>query len=115
MYFAFSKEIKNPKKAVIILSDIFGIFINSQLLADQFASQGYIAVPDLFDGDSLPLDALTSDKVDFGAWFSKHNIDAVASLVKFTLEHVRDKLGIRNHRWCRILLRGKGNPNRHLP
>lgn len=65
-----------PKdKAILLLTDIFGIsLINSKLLADSFAENGLLTfVPDLFDGDAAPPDALTGGKFDLGAWLGKHS------------------------------------------
>jgi dienelactone hydrolase len=42
--------------AVLILPDVMGIWINSKLIADQFAANGYLCLlVDLFNGDPLPL------------------------------------------------------------
>ncbi|KAJ5266645.1 hypothetical protein N7478_009453 [Penicillium angulare] len=48
---------KSTKKAILILTDIIGHkFINVQLIADQFAANGYfVVIPDLFAGDPVPL------------------------------------------------------------
>lgn len=36
---------------IIFLSDIFGVYPNAKLLADEWAKQGYeVLIPDLFDG-----------------------------------------------------------------
>ncbi|KAM0344832.1 hypothetical protein ACHAPU_007214 [Fusarium lateritium] len=46
-----------PTKAVLYLPDIFGIWQNSMLMADAFASEGYVClVVDTFNGDPVPLE-----------------------------------------------------------
>ncbi|KAI0357999.1 alpha/beta-hydrolase [Trametes cingulata] len=69
--------VKYPKdKVVLYLSDGFGLKLqNNLLLADDYARNGFkVVVPDLFDGDALPEDALsTPGKVDIPAWLSKHS------------------------------------------
>jgi dienelactone hydrolase len=41
----------------LILSDALGIYHDSKLIADDFASRGYLTlIPDLFEGDAVPMD-----------------------------------------------------------
>ncbi|KAJ3178920.1 hypothetical protein HDU87_003187 [Geranomyces variabilis] len=49
------------KKAVILLSDVFGWkYPNTRILADRFALAGYTAfLPDMFDGGALPYESYT--------------------------------------------------------
>jgi dienelactone hydrolase len=60
---------KHPGKAVLFLPDVIGIWQNSKLLADQLAANGYLTlIPDLFDGDPVPL----GSPPDFVArWFKE--------------------------------------------
>lgn len=53
---AASPEERQLKRAVLLLTDIFGVDIsNGKLIADSYASAGYLAVmPDLFDGKPVP-------------------------------------------------------------
>lgn len=53
-------ESKSPTQSVIFLVDVFGwTFPNVRLLADQYAEAGlYCYIPDVHDGDSLPLSFL---------------------------------------------------------
>ncbi|ODQ65187.1 dienelactone hydrolase family protein [Nadsonia fulvescens var. elongata DSM 6958] len=63
----------NQSKVILFLTDIIGHkFINAQLLADEFASRGYyVIVPDLFNGDPVPLNP--SPDFDLRAhWLPKH-------------------------------------------
>jgi dienelactone hydrolase len=50
------------------LSDIFGIFPNSQLVADAFAANGSLAVlPDLFNGHQVNIGDYDAKTIDVGA------------------------------------------------
>ncbi|KAL5610427.1 hypothetical protein FOBRF1_006544 [Fusarium oxysporum] len=55
-YIAIAPEGKAHKGiGILYLSDVFGIWNNSKLMADQFAANGYTTIiPDLFNGDVLP-------------------------------------------------------------
>jgi len=58
--------ISNPKTppsgkvdTLIMITDIFGIYVNAKLLCDEWAGQGYrVLMPDLFEGDGIPTDML---------------------------------------------------------
>lgn len=81
-------------KAVLYLSDIFGIYNNSKLLADQFAAQGYTTViPDLLTEDQLPLDVFEIPDFDIQKWAVRHGPDAVDPIVEETINYIRNTLG----------------------
>ncbi|EIW59789.1 alpha/beta-hydrolase [Trametes versicolor FP-101664 SS1] len=81
-----------PKdKVVLLLTDVFGIPLNNnKLLADDFARNGFRTVmPDLFQGDALPENALNDPTFDRAAWMGKHgpeswtpDIDAVVAALQ---------------------------------
>nr|AJD23204.1 carboxypeptidase Y [Onygena corvina] len=94
IYFAYPKETnKKPGKAVLILSDVRGISVNSQLLADYIATCGYLVViPDLFRGDKLLPDR--SPDFDLYAWLAKHTTNEVDPMVASTIKMLREEHGI---------------------
>jgi len=65
-----------PKhKVVLFLPDAFGhVFVNAQLLADGFASNGFkVVIPDYLNGDPIPVDALSGNTgFDLQAWLKTH-------------------------------------------
>lgn len=68
-------------------------FINAQLIADQFAANGFlVAMPDLFHGDPLPLNR-PSD-FDFNAWISSHTTSRVDPVVSAAIENLKSRHGI---------------------
>ena len=103
-----------PKdKVVLFLSDVFGIpLVNNkvraasgsifaqqcsshrcgpvQLLVDDFARNGYRTImPDLFQGDALPEDAMSRTDFDRASWIGRHGpeswkpaVDAVVSALQ---------------------------------
>lgn len=79
------------------MSDIFGLFDNNLLLADEFAKSGYLTiVPDLFNGDQVPADALESGKFDLQSWLPKHVPNVTDPIVSSTLKHIREALKIES-------------------
>ncbi|KAF5020657.1 hypothetical protein F66182_7313 [Fusarium sp. NRRL 66182] len=55
-YIATAPEDKAHKgTGLVYIPDVFGIWTNSQLMADQFAANGYTTIiPDIFNGDKMP-------------------------------------------------------------
>lgn len=50
----------SSKGTLIFLPDIFGIYPNAKLLADEWAGQGYTALfPDVLEGDAIPVEMLS--------------------------------------------------------
>ncbi|KAF8183685.1 dienelactone hydrolase endo-1,3,1,4-beta-D-glucanase [Pholiota molesta] len=82
-----------PKdKAILFLTDVFGPqFINAQLLADDFAANGFkVYAPDILNGDPVPTSAFDpGSDFDLGNWFPTHTqahtrptIDKVVNALK---------------------------------
>ncbi|KAI0630616.1 alpha/beta-hydrolase [Trametes polyzona] len=78
-------------KVVLFLSDVFGIpLVNNKLLVDDFARNGFRTImPDLFQGDALPEDALNRQDFDRAAWSARHTpetwipvVDAVVAALQ---------------------------------
>ncbi|PGH10657.1 hypothetical protein AJ79_05371 [Helicocarpus griseus UAMH5409] len=86
----------SPEKAVIILSDVLGLYDNCKFVADDFAARGYLAVaPDLFHGNPLTLNQLEQGNVDIMAWLKDYTPETVDPIVKETIKHVRETLGVK--------------------
>ncbi|PGH13602.1 hypothetical protein AJ79_03595 [Helicocarpus griseus UAMH5409] len=96
-YFTDRSDAKNTDKAIIYLSDIFGISHNGKLLADKFAEQGYFTVyPDLLHGDHVasPED-YHSGKVDMVDWTSRHGPETVDPIIQSTIDYLRNTVCIQ--------------------
>ncbi|KAF1979456.1 dienelactone hydrolase [Bimuria novae-zelandiae CBS 107.79] len=92
-YFAYPEN-KATQNAIIILTDVFGVdFINVQLVADQFAANGYFTViPDLFNGDVAPLNPPADFDIMGIVKRAAPNADAIAEA---TIKHLRGELGVK--------------------
>jgi dienelactone hydrolase len=81
---------------VFILGDLFGICRNSQLLADEFAAHGYLAVlPDLLDGDAISIAEFEAGKVDLRARMARHGTEIIDPVVNRVIEHVKADFKIK--------------------
>ncbi|PWY94431.1 alpha/beta-hydrolase [Aspergillus sclerotioniger CBS 115572] len=95
-YIVYPKDNKTPEKAVLFLSDIFGLFTNAKLVTDEFANNGYLCVlPDLFNGDAIEPAAMESGKFDIGAWFPNHQPTHVDPIVESTIKYIKGDLGVK--------------------
>lgn len=81
-------------KVVFIITDIFGHgFINNQLLADEFAKAGYLAVmPDMFENDPAPLNPPGGMQELMSTWFPKHGFDVTRPICDNVLKAIKAEL-----------------------
>jgi len=93
-YFAYPPD-KSTTNAVLIFTDVLGPrFPNVQLIADQFAANGYFTVvPDLFQKDPIPANRDAS--FDMNAWRGKHGVEKVDPVVEATLKEMKEKYGVK--------------------
>ncbi|KAM5344610.1 hypothetical protein ACJ41O_013145 [Fusarium nematophilum] len=96
-----SEPIKDSSKGILFITDVVGHkFINAQLLADQFAANGYLVmIPDLFHGDAVPLNH--PEDFDVMAWLQgayngnkfQHLPPSVDPIIEKSLSIMRSKYG----------------------
>ncbi|RKF60807.1 Hydrolase tropI [Erysiphe neolycopersici] len=87
----------HPNTAILILPDIIGIWQNSKLIADQFASCGYTTLLiDTFNKDPLSLDRPAD--FDFFGWLNKgstgnnpHTAEFVDPIVEKGIAYLKSK------------------------
>ncbi|KAK9478897.1 dienelactone hydrolase [Lipomyces japonicus] len=86
-----AKPAVDSNKVIIYLTDIFGLrLVNHQLIADNFARQGFLAViPNLFANDPIPFPRPTD--FDFGAWRARHTVEIVQPIVQAAYEYVQNQ------------------------
>lgn len=96
-YVAEPKGKKHDGAALLYLPDVFGIWPNSQLMADQFAENGYYTIiPDLFNGDCLTLPR--PENFDIMKWLTQgsdgknpHTKEAVDPIVEATIQYLKEQ------------------------
>jgi len=79
----------------LILTDVIGHqFVNVQLLADQFAINGYfVVIPDLFDGDTVPLNRPEGFQIT--DWVKNHMPQQTEPVIDEVLKEMRGSLGCK--------------------
>jgi len=85
-------KVDYPKdKAVIYLTDVFGLeFPNNLLLSDDFARNGFkVYAPELFEGDPVAPDAFTTGKFDYSLWVTKHTPEHTGKRVSQLIEGLK--------------------------
>jgi len=83
--------------AILFIPDVIGIWQNSQLMADQYAANGYYTIiPDLFNGDALALNR--PDGFDLMSWLTKgtggnnpHTYEAVDPIVAKSIKYLQEQ------------------------
>lgn len=80
--------------AILYISDIMGIYPNSQLLADSFAATtGYLTImPDLFRGDPWTPNSDPSKLMD---WIKNHPTEVVDPIVQTAITYLREMRGVK--------------------
>ncbi|QKX55385.1 uncharacterized protein TRUGW13939_02478 [Talaromyces rugulosus] len=93
-YFSYPPD-KSTENAILILSDVIGHrFINTQLIADQFAAAGYFVVlPDLFYGDTVPLNR--PEGFNVMDWVKNHFPEQTDPIIESVLTEMRENLGCK--------------------
>ncbi|KAH8746377.1 dienelactone hydrolase [Diaporthe sp. PMI_573] len=94
-YVAEPKGKKHDGVALLYIPDIFGIWQNSQLMADQFAENGYhTIIIDVFNGDKFP----NPPPADIMKWFvegtngdNPHTKEAVDPIVETALKYLKEQ------------------------
>jgi len=93
-YVATPKTEYPKDKAILVLTDVFGLELNNnRLIVDDFARNGFkVYAPDLFEGDPVGLDALNpGGNFDFGKWFPKHTAEHTGERVRTVIEELKSK------------------------
>jgi dienelactone hydrolase len=77
------------------LTDILGHkFLNNQLIADQYAANGYFTyVPDLFNGDAIPLNRPAGFEIT--EWRKSHTPAHVNPIVEASIKELREKYNVK--------------------
>lgn len=87
--------------AILYLPDVLGIWQNAQLMADQFAANGYLTlIPDLFNGDPVPVNGLKG--MEIMTWLSQgsdgknpHTTEYVDPVVEASLQFLKEQHNVK--------------------
>ncbi|TVY20245.1 Hydrolase tropI [Lachnellula arida] len=84
--------------AILYVPDVIGIWQNSQLMADQYAANGYYTIiPDVFNGDPMSLND-NFETFDFMGWLTKgsngknpHTAEAIDPIIQKSIEYLKEQ------------------------
>ncbi|KAJ9097241.1 hypothetical protein QFC21_004910 [Naganishia friedmannii] len=93
VYVAEPKEGGDKSKALLLLSDVFGLgLVNNKLLADDYARQGYHTyLVDYLSGDPIGPDEMNSGNFDLMGWLAKHGEEAVHSVLDPVMDGLKEQ------------------------
>jgi len=83
-----------PAKAIIYLTDIFGVPLpQNKLLADSLAANNFVVVmPDLFAGDAISVEEQEAG-LNLTEWLTLHPPTEIDRIIKSTIQYVKGELG----------------------
>lgn len=95
-YFAYPEN-HNPEQAIILMTDVFGIdFSNTQLIADQFAQNGYLTlIPDIFNGREVSFPAAPSFDLQEYVDTTMPKPETVDPIYERVIGYLRNESGIK--------------------
>lgn len=65
-------------------------------LADQFAANGYLTViPDIWEGDNVPINWEPTSEFNLGQWMSKHGPEKVEPIAEAAIKTMRNDHGVK--------------------
>ncbi|KAI1134224.1 dienelactone hydrolase [Hypoxylon sp. FL0543] len=101
VYLATPEPSTAKDAAILFIPDVISIWQNSQLLADQFAANGYLTlIIDPFKGDALTLNRPPG--FDLGAWLAHgstgdnpHTKEAVDPIIETAIKYLKEEKGVK--------------------
>ncbi|KAF2832306.1 alpha/beta-hydrolase [Ophiobolus disseminans] len=95
MYFSYPPGRNTSSKALLYLTDIFGVpLLQNQLLADSLAANDYLVImPDLFKGDAVSVEEREAG-LNLTEWNLLHPLPEIESIINTTIAFMRDELDI---------------------
>lgn len=95
-YIAYPPD-KSKQNGIILFPDFMGYELtNMKLLADQFATNGYFTViPDMWEGDNVPLNWKPGNDFNLGAWMGKHNPSKAEPIGEAVVKAMREDYGVK--------------------
>jgi dienelactone hydrolase len=95
MYISYPPNSNTSTKALLYLTDIFGVpLLQNKLLADSLAANNYLVVmPDLFKGDAISVEEQEAG-LNLTEWLGLHSPPEIDSIVDTTINYMRSDLAV---------------------
>lgn len=95
------------------------LLTHSRRLADQFAANGFTTIiPDVWEGDNVPLNYEPGSDFDLGQWVGRHPPSKVEPICEATIKAMKQEYGVKKlgaagfclgaKYVCRFMAKGKG-------
>lgn len=95
MYHSYPPGSNTSSKAILFITDIFGVpLLENKLLADSLAANDYMVVmPDLFAGDAISVEEQEAG-LNLTEWRQLHPTPEIDRIVTTTISYMRDELNV---------------------
>jgi dienelactone hydrolase len=95
MYVSYPPGRNTSDKALLFVSDIFGVpLLQNKLLADSLAANDYLVVmPDLFEGDAISVEEQEAG-LNLTEWRALHPTPKIDSIINATIGYLRGELEV---------------------
>ncbi|KAJ8110132.1 hypothetical protein OPT61_g6944 [Boeremia exigua] len=95
IYQSIPQSFSNDSTAILFITDFYGLpSINNRLLADQIASKTHrVIMPDLFNGDAVPMAMAEGPQLNLTEWRARHPTEEIDQIIEQTIVYMRS-LGI---------------------
>lgn len=95
MYFSYPPGRNTSSKAILYVTDIFGVpLLENKLLADSLAANDYLVVmPDLFAGDAISVEEQEAG-LNLTEWRALHPTPEIDRIINTTIAYMRSELDV---------------------
>lgn len=93
MYISYPPNRNSSTKALLYVTDIFGVpLLQNKLLADSLAANDYLVVmPDLFRGDAISVEEQEAG-LNLTEWRALHPTSEIDSIINTTINYMRSDM-----------------------
>ncbi|KAF2468294.1 alpha/beta-hydrolase [Lindgomyces ingoldianus] len=97
VYHSYAKGNPNNSNAILYVTDIYGVpLLQNKLLADSIARANYnVIMPDLFNGDAVPVTSSEGPALNLTDWRARHPTAEIDRIIGEIIAYMRNSLGVK--------------------